>query len=83
MTRVQHKTFIKVDEVGCEATGVSCKYLRIFLALFFSLLILKLPTDLSVGYMSMSQYTFQADHPFVFIIRDQNAVYFTGHVVKF
>lgn len=27
--------------------------------------------------------TFVADHPFVFIIRDQHAVYFTGHIVKF
>lgn len=27
VTKVQHKTFINLNEVGCEATGTTCKFL--------------------------------------------------------
>ncbi|KAH8415825.1 hypothetical protein KR222_001519, partial [Zaprionus bogoriensis] len=64
ITKVQHKTFIDVNEIGCEAAGVS----------YAAGVPMSLPLD---------PKTFVADHPFVFIIRDQHAVYFTGHIVKF
>lgn len=43
------------------------------------------PTDAAGVPMSLplDPKTFVADHPFVFIIRDKHAVYFTGHIVKF
>ncbi|TDG51659.1 hypothetical protein AWZ03_001719 [Drosophila navojoa] len=64
ITQVQHKTFIDVNEIGCEAAGVS----------YAAGVPMSLPLD---------PKTFVADHPFVFLIRDQHAVYFTGHIVKF
>ncbi|XP_022232379.2 LOW QUALITY PROTEIN: serine protease inhibitor 42Dd [Drosophila obscura] len=64
ITKVQHKTFIDVNEIGCEAAGAS----------YAAGVPMSLPLD---------PKTFVADHPFVFIIRDQHAVYFTGHIVKF
>ncbi|EDW31470.1 GL11156 [Drosophila persimilis] len=64
ISKVQHKTFIDVNEIGCEAAGVS----------YAAGVPMSLPLD---------PKTFVADHPFVFIIRDQHAVYFTGHIVKF
>ncbi|XP_023037971.1 serine protease inhibitor 42Dd [Drosophila willistoni] len=64
ISKVQHKTFIDVNEIGCEAAGIS----------YAAGVPMSLPLD---------PKTFVADHPFVFIIRDQHAVYFTGHIVKF
>ncbi|XP_037715093.1 serine protease inhibitor 42Dd [Drosophila subpulchrella] len=64
ISKFQHKTFIDVNEIGCEAAGVS----------YAAGVPMSLPLD---------PKTFVADHPFVFIIRDKHAVYFTGHIVKF
>jgi len=85
ISKFQHKTFIDVNEIGCEAAGVSCKSNRF----------LRLPEETTYNSdplldaagvpmsLPLDPKTFVADHPFVFIIRDKHAVYFTGHIVKF
>lgn len=85
ITKVQHKTFIDVNEIGCEAAGVSCKFLLKLSRKFASYYHPNLHPDAAGVPMSLplDPKTFVADHPFVFIIRDPHAVYFAGHIVKF
>jgi len=84
ITKVQHKTFIDVNEIGCEAAGASCK-LYGFPSLPVDTTSISVLLDAAGVPMSLplDPKTFVADHPFAFIIRDKHAVYFTGHIVKF
>ncbi|XP_067634274.1 serine protease inhibitor 42Dd-like [Eurosta solidaginis] len=64
VSRVQHKAFIDVNEIGCEAAAAS----------------VAVGVPMSLPWDPKS---FIADHPFVFVIRDPHAIYFTGHIAKF
>ncbi|XP_017068420.2 serine protease inhibitor 42Dd [Drosophila eugracilis] len=66
ISKILQKAFIEVNEEGAEAAAI---------------------TAVSIGLRCIRctpppRLDFNADHPFAYVIRDQNAVYFQGHFVK-
>ncbi|XP_020804796.1 serine protease inhibitor 42Dd-like isoform X1 [Drosophila serrata] len=66
--KVLQKAFVEVNEEGAEAAAVT---------------VVKFIIPLSVNSRPEEiLMKFKADHPFAYIIRDENTVYFQGHVVN-
>ncbi|XP_037708343.1 serine protease inhibitor 42Dd-like [Drosophila subpulchrella] len=67
ISKVIHKVFIEVNEGGAEAAGATA-------------IIKMVPT--SAIYSAPTAFIFNADHPFAYVIRDKDTIYFQGHFVR-
>ncbi|XP_016974578.1 serine protease inhibitor 42Dd [Drosophila rhopaloa] len=65
--KVVQKAYLKVDEKGSKAAASTGVLIR---------------RKKSVGLPQQLPMEFIADHPFVYVICDQNTIYFQGHIVK-
>lgn len=75
--KILQKTIIDVNENGTEAASVTGELCEI--KYFYSILNLFLAYQISAR---MSPSTFTADHPFLFLIKNKNFVFFIGRVAK-
>ncbi|XP_050741599.1 serine protease inhibitor 42Dd-like [Drosophila biarmipes] len=66
ITNVIHKAFIEVNEEGAEAAAATA--------------VVYVPTCATCG--KPTPLEFNADHPFAYVIRDSDTIYFQGHFVK-
>ncbi|XP_037708792.1 serine protease inhibitor 42Dd-like [Drosophila subpulchrella] len=66
ISKVRHKAFIEVNEEGAEAAAVTAV-----------IMIAK-----CAGCGPPPPMEFNADHPFAYVIRDKDTIYFQGHFVK-
>ncbi|XP_017016097.3 serine protease inhibitor 42Dd-like [Drosophila takahashii] len=69
ISKVIQKAFIEVNEEGAEAAALSD-------------LDMMVPICVGCGGRHTAPFLFYADHPFAYVIRDKNTVYFQGHFVK-
>ncbi|XP_037708341.1 serine protease inhibitor 42Dd-like [Drosophila subpulchrella] len=67
ISKVIHKAFIEVNEEGAEAAAVTGIHMMV-------------PT--SAKYNQPTPLKIIADHPFAYIIRDKDTIYFQGHFVR-
>ncbi|XP_070850632.1 serine protease inhibitor 42Dd-like [Drosophila suzukii] len=66
ISKVIHKAFIEVNEGGAEAAAITA---------------IRVTVPLSAVYGPPTGFIFNADHPFAYVIRDKDTIYFQGHFV--